>query len=236
MRTEARHRLKEDPFAEGTREMFEWFQEHRVNILGGIVVAGVIVAAYLGWSYHTQNREQQASLELSQAVRTMNATVGAPETAPGQETFPTVTTRSQAAIKKLSDVADHYGNTTSGRMAAYYLGIQKMNAGDNSGAEQQLKKVSESSNKDIAALAKMALASVYIASGREEQAVPLCQDLVAHPTGTVTKEQAQLELASAYQQKQPQEALKIYRQLAAEDPGGPLANIATERMAAVMKR
>lgn len=234
MRTEVRHRLKEDPFAEGTREIFDWLIEHRVNLLGGVVVAGIIIAAYLFWWNHQQNREEQAGLELNQAVRTMNAPLGG-EVA-GQESYPTASARAQAAETKFTDIADHYGRTASGHMAAYYLGVARMNVGDNSGAEQQFKKVADSSDKNIAALAKMALASLYLSSGKDQQAVALCQELVAHPTDTVSKAQAQLQLAEAYQQKQPQEAVKIYQQLATADPGSPIASIATNRMATLLKR
>ena len=235
MRTEARHRLKEDPFAEGTREIFDWLLEHRINLVGGIVVAGIIIGAYLGWWNHQQNREERAGLELSQAVRTMNAPLGA-EAIAGQESYPTASARAEAAQKKFGDIAEHYSRTTSGHMAAYYLGVARMDAGDNSGAEQQFKKVADSGDKNIAPLAKMALASLYVSTGRDQQAIPLCQELVAHPSDTVSKAQAQLQLAEAYQPKQPQEAVKIYQQLAGSDPGSPLASLAMTRMTTLLKK
>lgn len=235
VRTEARHRLKEDPFAEGTREIFDWVVDHRVNLVGGIVVAAVIVAAYLFWWNHQQNRNEQAGLELNQAVRTMNAPIAA-EAIAGQESYPTVSARAQAAEKKFADIAEHYGSTDSGHMAAYYLGVTRMNSGDNSGAEQQFKMVADSSDKNTASLAKMALASLYVSTGRDQQAISLSQELVAHPTDTVTKPQAQLQLAEAYQQKQPQEAVKIYQQLATGEPGSPLASIATDHLATLLKK
>lgn len=235
MRTEVRHRLKEDPFAEGTREIWEWLVDHRANLLGGIVIAAVIIAGYLAWWNHQQNRDEQAAIQLDQAVRTMDAPLGA-EAAPGQESYPTAAARAQAAEKKFTDIAGHYDNTNSGRMAAFYLGVARMNVGDNDGAEQQLRKVAESGDKNIAALAKMALASLYASTGRDQQAISICQELVAHPTDTVSKPQAQLQLAEAYQPKQPQEAMKIYQQLQAQDPGSAVSSIAMQKMALLLKK
>jgi predicted negative regulator of RcsB-dependent stress response len=234
VRTEVRHRLKEDPFAEGTREIWEWLLDHRNNIVGGIVVAAIIIAGYLAWWYHSQNREQQGSLELAQAVRTMNAPLGA-AAMPGQESYANAQARAQAAQKKLESIARNYSSTTSGRMAAYYLGIEDLNSGDSAAAEKQLKQVAGFSDKGIASLAKLALASLYVSTGKPDQAVPLCDDLIAHPTGTVSKSEAQLQLAQAYQAKQPEEAIKIYRQLQVDDPSSPVASIAMNRMAEMKK-
>lgn len=234
MKTEARHRLKQDPFAEGTREIFDWIVDHRVNLIGGVVIAGVIIAVYLGWFFHSQGREQQASLQLAQAMRTFNTPIG-PAEIPGGESYASASARDQAAEKKLQAVAKDFGRTTSGKLAGYYIGIVRMDAGDNTGAEQQLKQVAGSGDKDLAGLAKLALASLYVSSGQDSKSVPLLNDLIAHPTTTVSKEQAQLALGEAYAQKQPQEAMRIYQQIETSDPASPAAEVAMDRMLALKK-
>ena len=87
------------------------------------------------------------------------------------------------------------------------------------GAEQELKTAANFSDKDVAALAKMALASMYRTSNRTPEAIAIYKDLSEHPTATVSKSQPQLELAEIYETTDPQQAALIYQQLQKEDPG-----------------
>ena len=100
-----------------------------------------------------------------------------------------------------------------------------MQAGDKTGAEQELKTASNFSDKDVAALAKMALASIYRGTNRASDAIAIYKDISEHPTVTVPKSQAQLELAEMYESTDPQQATLIYQQLQKDDPRSPAAQV-----------
>ena len=106
-----------------------------------------------------------------------------------------------------------------------------MEAGDKTAAEQELKTASNFSDKDVAALARMALASIYRGTNRASDAIAIYKDISEHPTVTVPKSQAQLELAEMYESTDPQQATLIYQQLQKDDPRSPAAQLAGQKLA-----
>jgi TolA-binding protein len=59
----------------------------------------------------------------------------------------------------------------------------------------------------------------------------LYQDLVSHPTASVSKPMAQLELASLYEAtKQNAEAARLYQEIVKENPGATAASFARQHM------
>jgi predicted negative regulator of RcsB-dependent stress response len=235
VRTEVRHRLKEDPFAEKTKEVFSWAAEHSINLIGGVLIAGVIIGASLGWWYHTTQRNQQANAELGQAMETMNAPISAQPIPGYTEIYATSQQRAQAAEKKFDAIAAQYGSSKPAEMARYFAGVARVQAGDDPGAEQTLKPLADSHQADVASLAKMALASLYASSGREPQAIVIYKGLIDHPTETVSKGEAQLQLAALYTTSQPEEAAKIYQEMQKSDPTGPVGELAQSKLTEIKK-
>jgi tetratricopeptide (TPR) repeat protein len=119
-------------------------------------------------------------------------------------------------------------------MARYFVGLASAQLGDNAAAERSLQEAAHSSNADLAALGKFALASVYRAENKDAQAVDLYKQLMDKPTLVVSKVTAQLELASFYESRQkPDEAKKIYDQVQKENPATEAASLAQRRVAAL---
>jgi thioredoxin-like negative regulator of GroEL len=105
-----------------------------------------------------------------------------------------------------------------------------MQAGDSAAAEREFKAVADSSDKEVAALAKMALASIYRGSNREADAAKIYKELADHPTATISKGTAQLELAEMYEKTDPQQATTIYQQLQKDDPRSAAAQVAAQKL------
>jgi predicted negative regulator of RcsB-dependent stress response len=139
--------------------------------------------------------------------------------------------RSTAANAEFRKVADKY-STQSGKVARYMEGVTYSEMGDYVNAERVLKSVAEGS-ADLANLAKFALASVYRRSNRESDAIAIYQDIEAHPSQSVGKSMADLELASIYAQKQPDKAKVILQQLAKDNPNTAVAELANEKLGAL---
>ena len=227
-----RHQLKEDRFATAVQEQAAWAVEHRNKLIVAGGVVAVLVLAALGAFFYNQSRNDKASVALSGALRIYNAPLrpaGAPQQ-PGQISFTSAAERAQAAQKEFRKVVQDYPYTRSADFARYWVGVTAMDMGDSKTAEDQLKELTGSRRDDLSALAKLALASVYRSSGKESQAASLYKELIDHPSNTVPKSTAQLELAGMYEKTQPTEASRIYEQIRKDDPNSAAAQYAATKL------
>jgi len=237
VRAETRHQMKQDRFSRVTIDAAErtahWSVEHKNKLIVGAVVVALVAAAASGSWYYLNQQDQKASVELSQAVRTLNTPVRPPNmpAQPDAPSFASSSERATAAHKQFQGIVDHYPHTRSAEFARYFLGLTAADLGDKASAERELQKVISSSNSDLAGLANMALASVYRNSGRNKQAVDLYTQLAAKPSSTVSKVTAQLELAATYQaDNQPLEAKRIYQTIQKENPASEAAQMASAKL------
>ena len=199
MRSDVRHQLKRDRFAETTTETMHWAVEHRSRLVlyGSVAVAIVLLA--LTFYAVRRSQEQAAGLALANAMEIYGAPivpVGTPAQ-PGITMFNSAKDRSTAANAEFRKIADKY-STQSGKIARYMEGVTYGEVGDYGNAEKELKDVVSHGNSDLSNLAKFALASVYRQSNREADAISVYQDLEAHPSQSIGKPMADLELASIY--------------------------------------
>ena len=237
MRAETRHQLKQDAFSRVTigaaEKTADWTVEHRSTLIVSIVAAVVLIGAVIGGWYYLNVQDEKASLDLSVGVRTMSTQlrpVGAPE----QPDFPTFTSakdRAQAAQKQFQAIVDKYPHTRTADMAHYFLGVTAETLSDNASAERDFKQVASAGNREVASIAKDALASLYGQTNRVKDAAALYQELINKPTVSVNKVTAQLQLAELYQNSnQPLDAKRIYEQIKKENPGNEAGQLATQKL------
>ena len=240
MRAETRHQLKQDAFSRVTigaaEKTADWTVEHRSTLIISAIVAALVVAGVIGgWAY-LNAQDQKASLELSAAVRTMETQLRAPGT-PEQPDFPTFTSakeRAEAAKKQFQAIVDKYPHTRTSDMAHYFLGVTAQTLSDNAAAERNFKDVASGGNREVASIAKNALAALYGQTSRQKEAIALYQELINKPTTAVSKATAQLQLAELYQNSnQPLDAKRMYEQIKKENPASDAAQLATEKLAAI---
>jgi TolA-binding protein len=240
VRAEARHQLKQDRFSKVTMEAAErtasWTVEHQSKVVAAVIALVVIGGIAFGGWYYVSQQDEKASFELSTAVRTFETPVrpaGVPAQ-PGYDSFASTQERATAARKQFQEIVDKYPHTHTVEMARYFVGLASAQLSDNAAAERNLQEVANSSNANLASLAKFALASVDRAENKDAQAVDLYKQLIAKPTIVVSKATAQMELASYYEsQKEPDEAKKIYEQVAKDNPSTEAASLAQRRAAAL---
>ncbi len=236
MRSSTRHQLKTDEFRETTVETLNWAAEHRPTLIAtGIIIALVLAAVIGGWAY-VNYRNQQARGLLAAAIDKYNAPIrpaGEPAT-PEMLTYGSAMERAKAANAEFTKVAHDYSYTQSGRIAHYFEGITLRDMGDTSAAEKQLNDVASSHDRDMAGLAKLALANMYQDTNQPSKAIDLYKQLIDHPSGAVGKWTAQFQLAEFYQaNNQPLDARKLYEQLQKESPTSPIGQVATQRLQAL---
>jgi predicted negative regulator of RcsB-dependent stress response len=237
VRAETRHQLKQDRFSKVTIDAAEatvhWSAEHKGKLVAGIVAFAVIVAAIAGGWYYLNTQDEKASTEVSQAVRVLSTPVRPANmpAQPDQPSYASVKERAADAQKKFQAIIDKYPHTHAAEVSRYFVGITANDQGDTATAESNLKAVSTTSNDDLAALAKMALAAVYRNSNRAPQAIDLYKQLINKPTNSVGKTTAEMELASTYETaNQPLEAKRIYEQIQKESPTSEAAQMAAAKV------
>jgi predicted negative regulator of RcsB-dependent stress response len=207
--------------------------EHKSKLIVAVVIVVAVAAAAAGSWYYLNQQDQKASLDMSVAVRTLNTPVRPPNmpAQPEAPTFASVTERATAAHKQFQAIVDTYPHTHSAEFARYFLAVTAADLGDNASAERDLQKVISSAGSDVAALAKMTLASLYRNTGRNKQAIELYKQLTAKPTGTVGKVMAEMELAATYQSdNQPLEAKRVYETIQKENPASEAAQMASTKL------
>ena len=236
MRSSTRHQLKTDEFRATTVETLDWAAENQSTLITAAVVVAVILAVVIGgWTY-VNYRNQQGRGMLSSAIDKYNAPIrpaGQPAT-PDQLSYASGAERAKAANAEFSQVAQKYSFTQSGRIAHYFEGITLRDMGDTAGAEKQLNEVASSWDKNMAGLAKLALAGLYANANQTAKAIDLYKQLIDHPSNSVGKWTPQFELADLYQaNNQPQDARKLYEQLQKESPTSPIGQAATQKLQAL---
>ena len=237
MRAETRHQLKQDAFSRTTIEVagktVDWSVAHRSKLIVGAAVVLLVVAAGVGGWYYLNQKDQQASLALGQAVRTLDTTLR-PAGTPPQPDFPTFASareRATEAHKQFQGVADQYPHTRSGEVARYFVGLTAADLGDNAAAERDLKAVADTREADLSSLANFALASIYRRENRNKEAIEIYKKLADKPTTAIGKATAQLEMAATYQaDQQPLEAKRVYEQVQKENTGTEAASTAAQKL------
>jgi tetratricopeptide (TPR) repeat protein len=225
--------LKQDQFVTTTAHGLDWVSENRRTVLVGSAVAFVVLVLAVVGGVLWHSRSQAAANAFGDAMNIYetpiaSATQPAP---PGTKTYASIAERAKDANAAFRAVADRYGMTADGKNARYFAGLTYLEAGQNQSAEDTLKQVAGGWNKQLASLAKFALADLYRQTGRDAQAIELYNELTAKPTDSVPAGLAQIQLAELYTAEgKVDQAHKIYAQLKDKDAKGPAGMIAAQKL------
>ncbi|MFZ0738510.1 MAG: tetratricopeptide repeat protein [Candidatus Acidiferrales bacterium] len=207
-------------------------QKSAVFFLGACIV---ILAAVLGWRLYTERQTVKAAAAYDNAMDAFNArirTVGEPAADPGETTYVDDKNKFEDAAKKFEAVARKYPHTRPGQISAYYAGLSLVKLNRNDEATKWLEQVARSGDEDFATLAKFEMAQLDDNAGKAADAEKIYQDLMAHPSVFVPKPESMLALADHYRAANKNaDAAKIYNQIKAEFPDGPIAQQAGQDLA-----
>ena len=232
MDTQTRHAMKRDALVDSAQSALGWLEDHKSEAILFAVVLVVVIAIGVGGTLFVQHRNDAAAAEFGAAMDIYSAPVAQPgvPAQPGMRTYPTAKVRAEAANAEFGKVAGDYGSTDAGKQAQYFTGLTYMEMGNIGAAETALKKTVDHGGRNLAALANLALVSIYEQSGRTSDAEQLLKDLAAHPTTTVPAGQSKLELAAIYERTNPEAAKKIYAQLKDKDSQTAAGQIAAQKL------
>ncbi len=216
MDRQLRHSIKRDRFVEEVGNTVSYLSEHRAAVQKyGAIALGVVVIASSIYAYTGYQR--RARLEaIRQATIVLDGVVGGPNPT-GGPSFKDQAEKDAATVKAFSGVADKYPGTREGLLARYNTGGLLCDQGKIKECEAAFSEVAKGGDANIASLAKLSLATLYVAQGKVNEAETVLRDLVNNPTPVVSKEQAQLSLARTILKSKPQEARMIIESLQALD-------------------
>ena len=221
----SRKELKHDKIKESIEHGAEAVISH--GQFAGILVAVVLAGAlgYGGWHFYIERQTAQASAAFDQAVKAYQGRIGSPNPADaGEATYADERARSQDAFNKFSKVADSYPSTNPGKLARYYAALCLEDLDRQNQALEELKKISSSSDKELAAMAQYQMAVIYARTGKPDDAVKLLRVLADKASVLVPRPLVLLELAGALRNSNPKEAASIYQQIKKEFPDSTIAD------------
>ena len=231
-RHELKDQLQHDQFTDTVASALNYASSHRQRLISWGVIAALVLlaigAAFWINSYRAAARRQ----DLGAAFAIVDATVG-----PSNgytKTFATEEEKRDASIKALSNVVAKDAGTHEGFIAQYYLGCLKAQKNDTHGAEADLLTVAKS-RSDSAALAKIALAQLYVTNHRTSEAQELLKSIVNKPTDLVSKSQAEILLAQLVASSNPQESKRILQSLKAPGERSAVSRAADQLSAQLTK-
>jgi predicted negative regulator of RcsB-dependent stress response len=128
-----------------------------------------------------------------------------------------------------------YPGSREGLIAQYYLGTLKAQANDTKGAESDLRRVADSTS-EVAPLARIALAQVYLGEKKIAEAQGLLRAIINSPTSLVSKAQAQILLAQIDQSVNPAESKNILKSIDKSDQGRPAVSRATDQLSSQLAK
>ena len=233
MDQQTRRELKQDHFVTTSGNGLEWASENRRSVIvtASILLAAIILVVLIGVFFN--HRADAAADAFGNAMQTYQTSLAIPgqPTLPGEKTFPDAKARATAANAQFRAVADKYSLLDEGRNALYFVGITQIEEGQTASAEGTLRKVASGWNRNLSALANLALADLYHQSGRDGQAIDLYNQLTAKPTDAVPAGLAQIQLAELYTAEgKVDQAHKIYAQLKDKDSKGAAGVVAAQKL------
>lgn len=216
----SRHELKRDEFADRLATVTGFFARNRRRIVFGGGTALLVMVVVVGTLLFLRSRRAGASDAFSTALTTYHALVIAqPPATLTLRHFKTAEEKYREALRQFTDVFARFGSYQQGRWARYYAALCQRELGQTAEAEQALAALAGEGDRDLAAVAKMALAALYGKSSRTEEAEKIYRELETNPTAVVPKPAVQMALAELYQRTNPSRATALYQQIEKDYPG-----------------
>jgi len=231
--TQTRHALKQDKFALATASGVSWVSGHRAGVIRWSIGVGAVILLCVSSLILYNQQSDAAASAVGAALDVYSAPLAQPGTPAGTGVYATSADRAKAANQQFAAAAQKYGWLPEGTKAHYFAGVTYMDLGQTAQAETELKAAAGSWDRNMANLARLALAGLYHRTGRDSQAIDVYNAIAAKPSDTVPATVAQLDLADLYAAAGKQdEARKIWAKMKDADKDGAAGSIATQKLAA----
>ena len=214
-----RHQLKQDEFGAQMASWRDFLVTNRRLLSMGLAIGILALGAGFATYYFVRSSQNKAAAALAKAMDTYHI-----------ESYKTNDEKNTKALDEFSRVASDYSHYAAGRLARYYAAVCERDLGKFGDAEKSFQEVAAGSDKQLGALGKVGLASVYEQTNRPSDAEKIYKELEANPTETVPKATAIVARADLYSKTSPGDAAKLYQQLQKDYEGTPVADYAKQML------
>jgi hypothetical protein len=226
-RHELKEQLQHDQFTDAVSSAVGYASSHRQSLVRWSVIGAVVLVIAAGAWWYLRSQRDARREDLATALAVLDAQIGPPNEY--AKTFATESAKQDAGVKALSDVVGKDGGSKEGLIAQYYRGTLRAQTSGKAGAESDLKTVADSSS-EVAPLAKIALAQIYMGEKKTTEAQGLLKGLVDDPKDLVSKAQAQVLLAQMQKTLNPQQSKDALKSIDNTDQLRPAVKKATEQL------
>jgi TolA-binding protein len=227
--------VKNDEFKQQVWHSIDFVKDHTAEVKKyGVIALAVLVVAggiyfYIG---HQADAREEA---LAHALRVDQGTVGS-NTQAANLHFDTQEEKDKASEKAFREVAAKYPGTQEGAIALMNLGQAAVDRGDLTEGEKDFKNIVDSAPAAYASQAALALAQLYDIEGKSAEAEKLLDNLVKHPTVTVSKDEAELAMAKVIAKTDQPRARKMLEDLQAHAQRAAISKAAVSAMGDILGR
>jgi predicted negative regulator of RcsB-dependent stress response len=234
----SRKELKQDKIKETIEHGAEAVISHGQFTLIVVIVALAAALGYGGWRFYIDRQTVEASTAFDAGMKAYQGRIApVPDpNEPNEPVYPDEPTRVQAALQKFTKVADKYPSTNPGKLARYYTALCLEDLERHNQALEELKKVSGSSDKELAAMAQYQMATIYARTGKPDDAVKIYRALADKQSALVPRPLVLLELAGILRTSNPKEAVSIYQQIKKDYPDTAIADQADRGLDALLPK
>ena len=222
--------LKRDPLMEHYIASTGWVKERSRPLLTGLIVIGVLTAAFLIFYAVSSRREASANEALAEAFRVDQAIVSNPLPPNQPYAFTTEEEKHRKAYEAFEKAARDYPSYY-GDLAHYYAATHQLYF-DAPKAEATLQEIAKK-DSSVGAQARLALAERYEVSGRYNEALAEYQKLKAKP-GDIAPLLIDFNIARTYEAMgKTKEAADLYFSVASQAQSSGLGTMAVTRLTVI---
>jgi TolA-binding protein len=186
MKSQERHKLKENEFAKSVLHARDVLETRRRDLLWGLIVVIALLAsvgAYAGWR---QVRTSRATDLLASALAVYEAPVvplqepapGSPAPVPQAGTYRSEQAKLEAALPKFLEAADRYPSSDAGVTARYHAAGILATLGRYAEAEQRYQEVLTRAGSTLyGRTARLGLANAQVAQQKYDNAITIYTEL-----------------------------------------------------------
>jgi len=222
----SRKELKQDKIKETIEHGAEAVISHGQFTLIVVVAVLLVALAYGGWRLYIDRQTVDASAGFDTGMKAYQGRIAATRdpAEPDEPFYPDEPARAQDALQRFTKVAEKYPSTNPGRLARYYSALCLEDLERHNQALEELKKISGSSDRELAAMAQYQMAMIYSRTGKPADAVKIFRALADKQSALVPRPLVLLELAGLLRNSDPKEAASIYQKVKKEFPDTPIAD------------
>ena len=186
MKSQERHKLKENEFAKTVLHATGALESRRRDLIWGLIVVVALLAAVGGYMAWRQSRANRATESLATALAIYQSPVvpvaapapGSPAPVQQPGTYLTEEAKNQAALPKFMETAEQFPAADAGVTARFYAAGILASLGRYSEAEQRYEEVISRAGTSIySRTARLGLADAQVAQKKFDSAIKIYTDL-----------------------------------------------------------